>query len=558
MKTGSSSNILAAAGFLALLMLPLSAGTLTDFRVRGDFSVPLDADRGWAASLNEAGTVTVDQPFRLRLQVAGEPGPDQLRFYRLQYRVGEGSWETALPADFPYPAYASPPVSVIVPPYPENQYTEDLLPHGPELEHSEDSMGTGFSPVTGGVGETGVALELEWSLVVRYFADGPVQLADGEVIAFRLADLEGDVVESRVQPVVKVHVPPRHLGGTYVETPGRIGPWQTPDGDLFFIMEPTETDNRFMVVKSGDGGRSWTEADGGNRPPARDLEAVDACLRDGILHILHYEDRVWYHAFATGEERWQTVSEPVASPADPPVQSVGLSVHPDGSLMAFHADGEDIVIRLRAPSADWEPLQRISEGVRLSGIQVMTRPCGTATLVYTRGDGKAIAREFTPEKELGPARVLSARIGTAESDVGSILSPVFIEETMQTLFVYREKDGLLYERRLDHATGSLTEPVAISPDVVSQNPVDSDQVVADIVRAGGRLVTLYGCAGSGHLVYVFAELTGPWSKPLLLHHGIEVSWVRAAVLKDGTVAYIYDAGSRGGAGMNRFGNLTLP
>jgi len=540
--------------------LSLPAEVLTDYRVRADFLAPLDADTGWAAPVNESSSIVVDQPFRLRLQVTSESGPDELRFYELQYRVNDGAWETALPADFPYPAYASPPVSVVKPVYPENSYTINLLPNAEKREHGEDSMGVGFFPLTAGLGEKDVATEFEWPLVVRYFADGPVRLVDGDLISFRLARFNGEVLPVRVEPVVTVRVPANHLGGTYVETPGSIGPWQAESGELFFIMEPTETDNRFMVVKSVDGGQSWHEADGLNRPPAGDLEAVDAALRDGILHMLHYEDVVWYHSFRVGEdEGWKVVSELVAEPEKPPVQSVGISARPDGSLVAFLVDGEDIVIRLRDHKrGTWDAVARIREGTRLSGIQVTTRPCGTATLAYTRGDGKAVARFFTPANELGPEILLSTNIGKEESDVGSIVRPVVLQERREISFLYREADGYLYERRLFVPDSSMGEPVKVSAGPVLQNPVDSDQAVADLVRVNGRLVVLYGCAATGNLVYAISDRPGLWSYPLLLESGISVSWVRAGVLEDGTIGYVYDAGSKGGSGMNRYRTLAIP
>jgi hypothetical protein len=68
-------------------------------------------------------------------------------------------------------------------------------------------------------------------------------------------------------PVLRMVIPPGHVGGTFVETPGRIGPWQASNGDLYFIMEPAETDNLFMMIKSTDDGATWREVDGARRPP---------------------------------------------------------------------------------------------------------------------------------------------------------------------------------------------------------------------------------------------------------------------------------------------------
>lgn len=536
----------------------VAAEAVSSFRFRSDVSAPLDSEAGWAAELNTMAPVAVDRPFRLRMEVTSEESGDLLRFYQLEYRVENGQWKTAVPSDFPYPLYGSPTVSIVEPPYPSGQYTTDLLPHDEEVEHGEDSAGVGFSPVSPIIGETGVATELEWALVVRYFADGPVRLDEGDRIEFRLVRLDGLILEDRARPTLAVTVPADHLGGTFVETPGEIGPWQAPDGQLFFIMEPTETDNRFMMVSSIDGGRSWAEVDGAHRPPARDLEAVDATVKDGAVHMLHQEDVVWYHAFVMtgGPGRmpgWKIRSEPVAAPAKPPVQSVGIAARPDGSLAGFFADGNDIAINVRKAAGEWTETARISAGMRLSGIQVTGRPDGTAILVYSRADGTGIAREFTADNQLGPELVLTDNLATAEADVGSLLRPVILEEPEKTVFVFREKDGRLYERRHDMKENSLSDPVRVSRYAVVQNAVDSDQTAADIVAFGERLIILYVEQESRNLFIVQSSEAGGWSDPELIVEGIEGAWIRAQPLPDGAIGYVYDAGSEGGSGMNRYG-----
>lgn len=114
-------------------------------------------------------------------------------------------------------------------------------------------------------------------------------------------------------------VPDGHLGGTFVETPGRIGPWQAGNGDLYFIMEPSETDNRFMMMKSADGGKTWREVDGANRPETGDLESVDSRQVGDSIHIIHQVTHsVRYHVFNTSDhpnepDRWSVRDEVAAT-----------------------------------------------------------------------------------------------------------------------------------------------------------------------------------------------------------------------------------------------------
>ncbi|UCC99832.1 MAG: hypothetical protein JSW66_08095, partial [Phycisphaerales bacterium] len=129
--------------------------------------------------------------------------------------------------------------------------------------------------------------EFEWPLVIRRFADGAVTNDDGDIFEFRMVNGIGTVPVIGHSPVLRLSIPPGHVGGTFIENPGRIGPWQVSNGDLYFMMEPTETDNVFMMMKSADNGRTWREIDGVNRPSTNDLESVDSRLVGDTIHIIH-------------------------------------------------------------------------------------------------------------------------------------------------------------------------------------------------------------------------------------------------------------------------------
>ncbi len=543
---------------------PAPQDTLSDFRIRGDFQVPLNTDAGWAAVLNQPATAPVDQPFRLRLQVLTGEGRDSLRHYTLRVRRNGGPWEPVHAADFPYPAYASPMVSIVDAPYPLQTATSDLLPHPGEFEHNEDDgTGLGGFPVSTRAGETGVATEWEWPLVIRLYADGPQRAEPGDIFEFGLAHLFGDPVPRAVSPRVALRVPDGHLGGTFVESPGRIGPWQTSNGDLYFIMEPTETDNRFIVVKSSDGGSTWREVDGAHRPPARDLEAVDARLHKGVLHILHQEDSVWYHTFHTSDspgtpDRWEVRSEPVADPDAPPVQSVALAVLSDNTRVAFHADGPAITIRQRDPDGSWRRIHRLSAQDRLSGVHAVVDPNDRIYFVYTSASGKAWLHVMGPGGEPGPAVLLSNRLATSEADASSILPPAFLPASQTAVIAFRQQDGRLFERRLHIPSNSLSPGVRITDRPVIQNAVDSDQTGADLVAVDARLCLFFIDQSSRDIFYTVSSEQGRWSPPRLAVGGIQGSWVRAQPLRDGRIGFVYDAGSRGGSGRNRFGAIRLP
>jgi hypothetical protein len=532
-----------------------STDRLTDFRVRNDFQVPLNANIGWAADINESAQIIADQPFRIRVQITNDDPRDSLRHYVLWYRRNEETWQPVVDADFPYPAYASPTVSLIEPPYATGSATEDLLPQN-VFEHGEDGAGQGLAPVSTRAGEGEVASEWEFPLVIRYYADGPICIDNGDTFEFRISHLHGGFLPAGVTPNVVVTIPSGHLGGTFVETPGRIGPWTSTDGNLYFIMEPTETDNRFMMVKSIDDGASWQEIDGNHRPPARDLEAVDTFREGDLLHILHMEDEVWYHSFRMsaseqGSEGWVTRSELVARPDKPPVQSVGMEILEDGTMLGFHANGPRIQIRTRTKEGSWDLLHEKVSPIFLSGIQTTSWE-DYAFLAYTEGNGKAWLQIFNADGPIGNAFQLSSGIGTFDADACSILPLVFIPERQELAIVYREIDGSLYERRLRLQPLQLSDAHRIIDGPVVQNAVDSDQTGADLVAAGNELHLLYIPEANRGIFHTKSTRFGTWSEPQQLIENIQASWLRAHARKDGKIGFVYDAGSLGGSGMNRY------
>lgn len=538
------------------------AEQLTDFRFRSDFGVPLNANSGWAAGLNERAILPVDQPFRLRIQLQSPKARDELRHYFLEFSYNGGPWEPVIAADFPYPDYASPLVSIVSAPFSTDEPTGDLLPHA-DLETGEDGRLVNLSPVTPVAGENGVASEWEWPLVVRGIADGPRYVRSGDRIEFRVTRLHGPTLDSLLIPALEIQIPDQHISGTYVESPGRIGPWQVDNRDFYFIMEPTETDNRFLMVKSPDNGRTWVEVDPDNRPPARDLEAVDARLAGSTIHIVHQESDVWYHEFATSEagstaDRWLIQSEWIAKPAKPPVQSVAIERRSNGDLIALHGDGPGITIRQRTAAGTWKKLHHIDRLPRLNGLQALIDRKDRLHFLYTSSNGTAWTQVLDPENRLQPALLISDNLGQSEADVGSVLPPVLFNEGRTIVFCFREKDGRLYERRLNLAIGEMTPKIAVTEQPVVQNAVDSDQAGASLVAVGDQLGVLFIEDSSRDLFFTASRPNGTWTQPQMLMEGIDGCWIRALPAQDGRIAYAVDAGSKGGAGRNRFGFVSFP
>ncbi|OAB60420.1 hypothetical protein AY599_03200 [Leptolyngbya valderiana BDU 20041] len=403
--------------------------------------------------------------------------------------------------------------------------------------------------------------DVVWPLVIRRFADAAAFNEAGDTFEFRMVDMAGRSAGAGDNPVVRLDVRPAHLGGTYVETPGRTGPWRASDGALFFIMEPTETDNLFMMVRSDDDGRGWRETDGANRPATGDLESVDARRVGDTIHILHQiTEGVLHHAFQLpGEETeggWLFTDAPVAE-LEAVSQMATLAARPDGGLVAVFL-GDRLFYAERPAGGAWSaPAVLDPEADAMTvGPQAVAGGDGAVHIAYADTDGALWHRRLGPDGALSDRIRLATGAVTGEDDYGAVTPLAYLAETQTLVVAYRLADGSLWERRSTRG-GAFTDPVRITPGPVITNAVDSQQAGADLVAAGGGLHALFIDADTRAILHS-ADCGAGWTTPRVLEDAINGSWVRAVALDgaDGErLAYTYDAGSNGGAGLNRYAVL---
>lgn len=545
----------------------------TAFRVRIQFDASLNAGTGWAGGLNESVVVEVDQPFRIRFELqspAAEIG--DLKF-RLQCRCNGGAWANVTAEDFPLPRDSSPLVSIVsAAGYKQGEPTTDILSCSTAAYLA--GFGVSLMPTVNGSfadstvsSAENVQCEWEWPLVIRRFGDGAVTSNTGDRFEFRMTEAEGNRVAVESAASVTANVPSRHLGGTFVETPGRIGPWEASNGDLYFIMEPAETDNLLMIVKSEDRGLSWLEVDSANRPAADDLEGVASMIWGNTIHLLHQtSDDVWYHAFRmsdhdTHPDTWTIRDELVAKPEEPPVQVTAIAARSDGSLVGLYGGPAKVHFRVRSPEGIWSDEQVLdaNEMQNLTGPQAVVGNGDVVHMAYTGRDGTAWYRKLQPDGFLTPRFRLADGLGTAEYDAGSILPLVFIPESDTIAVFYRLSDGHLWVRR-SKAQGPFDQARRVTDRRVVQNAVDSDQTGADAIAEGRTIHVLFIDEETGGLYWTSADGDNDWSRSLLQISEIRGQWVRGTFINRRgapAIGFVYDAGSDGGSGMNRFDTVPL-
>ena len=546
-----------ACGLALLAALPAKQDRKgqVGFRVRSNMSAPLNADQGWAGALNENVTVQADRPFRIRLEAESASGGP----FRLQYRRNAQPWADLEAHDFPHPKAKTPRSSLVsCAAYKDGAATIDLL--AGSAAPFRPGAGVGLADRTPPWTGAGAHGEFEWALVVRRFADGGVTNEDGDTFEFRMVAADGSPTGEGRAPALRLAIPPGHVGGTYVETPGRIGPWQASKGNLYFIMEPAETSNLFLMVKSSDGGRTWTEVDGANRPRTRDLESVDAKQIGDTIHILHQVTRAaYYHSFRTSDhpthpDTW-AIRDEVAGKVNSVAQAATLAVRSDGSVVAFYVGQTRVHVSIRAPAGGWREASQIDSAV---GPQCVSDPDDSVHLAYTSPDGGLWYRRLGRDDALTAPERLASGLGTSRAEFGSVLPLVYLPKTDTVVVLYRLKDGALWERRVVKRSAP-TPAVKATDRPVIHDAVDSQQPAADAVPDGDTVRVLFVDKASRS---IFATHdAGGWQASTLQVDRILGSWVRGNgyTRPDGTkvYGYVYDAGSDGGAGMNRFAEVVL-
>lgn len=443
--------------------------------------------------------------------------------------------------------------------------TRDVLPVSEQP--FSGGAGVSFSERTPPWRADGGHGEWEFPIVIRRFSDHAALNEAGDRFDYRLVEDDGGELAAEATASVSLELPDGHLGGTFVETPMRIGPWQADSGDLYFLMEPAETWNALMTVSSSDGGDSWREIDGENRPKTGDLEGFGSMLVDDRIHMLHQtSDEVVYHVFNTADHpkapnSWAIRDELVAAPPEPPTQVADIVVRSDGSVVAIYGGADKIRFRVRSPGGQWgeERVIGADTDFLLSGPTIVRGSNDVIHLAYTADKGSAWYRRILPDGELTePVRVAS-NLGTASEDIGSILPLLYLPQSDSVSVIFRTREGRLNERRID-ADGDRSDTLVVSERIVAQNTVDSDQVGADAVVDGDTVHVLFIEADTGRLFHA-SRHGDAWRENDLLVDGERVQWVRGAVIErpgDRRVyGFVYDAGSDGGSGMNRYGQLTL-
>lgn len=238
---------------------------------------------------------------------------------------------------------------------------------------------------------------------------------------------------------------------------------------------------------------------------------------------------------------------------------------PDGSLVAVFGADDKLHLSIRSPEGVWSqefPLD-IGKPYWQTSPALVARPDEKVDVAYKTVYGHGWHRQLLTDGTLTEPVQIAEEIGFTEDESMSILPLNYLHEIRTLVVVYRDMDGYLYMISKPDNSG-WSEPVRVSDRVVVTNPVDSDQVAADAVAHENKVFVTF-IAEENRNIYlstiqidgdtvveapqikrIVADVNGFWVRGRVLHHQSQTP----------VSGLVYDAGSLGGSGFNKY--LAIP
>jgi hypothetical protein len=550
------------------------------FRIRTDDTYGLNVDNGWAADIDTDAEIFVETVFRLRFEVDEIVSVSKSATLKLQFRKNGGSWADLTVQADPWAASANPATFITnSAQYADGDATTNVLSGSAK----SFTAGTGEeNNSTATVTLNNQHTEIEWALFMRHLYDGPGQNDSADYFEFRIVESDGTLLGgSYVIPRVDCGTPAGLIGGCWVESPNRIGPHADTNGNLYFIHEPADTDPKFLMLKSADGGDTWAEMDGSNRPTTQDLESADASVDGDTLHILHMNSSndVVYHRFRmsdhpTNPDTWEITDESVAASLAAADQTACIQHRSDGTIVAFYQEtsggNESIRYKIRSyPGETWGSVNDVDTAAEEhTWAEVVEGESGLIHILY-----KDNTNGYVYHKSLSTGDSLSGRdlvhndCGVGSSDEKKVvLQPVYWndggdEKIMAA--VHDESDNYGYSSIITN-DGSPAAVVQASDNTIDYGMGGGSLGCPAVLANDGSMVyLLYGGLADGDLW--LATYDGGWGVDVKQQTATQIDWVVGTVFTHSPAnggkrvfGYVWDDDSNGMTGKAWYGEYEIP
>ena len=531
-----------------------------------------DAFDGGDPAENANTTISTGIVFRVRFKVRETAGGPDSTGFKLQVNYDGGGY-----VDVGTGSGDSAPAVITVP---SAQFTDGDPTSTERLTSTTTYVnGEGFEDDNTSISYslTSEETEFEWALMIMNFYDGPNQTAVSDTFTLRVVQADNTVFAgSYTSPTITVAITDFYIGGTFVETPNRVTA-NDSNGVIYFLMEPSETDNELLLVRSADGGKTWTIGDDAGRPTTTDIEAADMVVDGQTLHIVTRSitsstERTFYHRYrmsdhATTQDDWEIIDEIITTSAVVH-QGCAIEVRSDGSIVAFYTETissfERVSYKIR--NGSWGSATNL-DTTASTIFAYVTVVKGASDLIHifysdsTAAIGKVWHKSLNSSNTLSAAEEVYADLGTGTNKRGNLTNPVYWDdggtEKIMIGIIHRANDILRSFVVTDDGVPE-TEKDA-SDNTVSANPggTTSNQIVANFFVDGKIVYLFYANVADDDIYRDEANNDGGWGTDVEFLDGVTTHFIRGHAFTHSsgnggaTVAgFVRDNGSSGRTGFS--------
>lgn len=278
-------------------------GGLQTINQDSDWAADLDTDATLDAVVKDGGCL-----FGLRFELEEIAAASTTITPKLQYRRNSGTWtdceDRSSVDDYELPQNNTGVWGAVV-------VNKSTISDGAATTNILSGSSKTFVAGTGEWDATGASTtlndehtEIEWRVLIRNLHSSPTAKTvwvDGDEFEFRVVESDDTLLGGTyVIPTITLNIPTGYIGGTVQETSGENWFVQTSAGTLYMPVEAAEVTPSIMMMKSTDGGDSWSAVDTATTV-GTDMESASLVYDDTnkIVHMVHVTGTVEYYQFAT-------------------------------------------------------------------------------------------------------------------------------------------------------------------------------------------------------------------------------------------------------------------
>jgi hypothetical protein len=311
---------------------------------------------------------------------------------------------------------------------------------------------------------------------------------------------------------------PYEIPGVEIESHDHVPPMIDARGNLYRVTEDSKPNgNEPQVMRSTDGGVTWTEQDALNRPPLGDTEGGWA-LQDGpTIWFAWQSSDIRLMRFNTSDhptapDTYQIQNEVVAPTADGSLQYASLAKNADGGVWVAYgappSGGPRSAVVRRDPQGAYTSPVTVDPAVATTAPRLV-KGTGDRTYVFykTEADNRIYFRALSATGALSPpTRVDSGGTHPIETPLTNVVS--YADGGDEILVVlFAGPDGILRSVEVRNGVPGPEQVVSSTPVTIDPGETTNNAAVAHLAVVGTTVIAMWSDAANGD-VYSDQRLDG--------------------------------------------------